>query len=439
MITVVPDSNSLFGSGWICSVQGERLADLAAAGSCRVALPEVVLDELERHDRESLRSKKDKARAALSDVSSAIDLDEIAGAFDKLLDKISTNRGALLAREGITSAPVPKDVTLSLVERDLRRQRPFMETDSGRKKSFGFRDAVIWETLLAILESDDTAGLVYFVTQDAGFLDRDASNPELHHDLQRDLDQRTIDRARVVVVDSLSDVVEAINTAVAEDNALEAEAEAATAKVAVATDEGAARAAATVASTDAEAERVELLKEKQSRAFLLRARASEVARHAELVRVASDTLESLVSEEISEQMVYGGEYDYPAFVNFQVPAMESATIDAIDLETEFVFEETTAETVTGRADVIVSIEGATYKSDYFSANHDDLDLIGDLNDHYFSTSTSAHVSAVITIDVSDGHGEFTGVSIVLVDRPDKLEREPQVDPEHHGQSDQVWG
>ncbi len=391
MITVVLDSNAFYGARWLTSVAGHKLIDLAATRSCEVVLPQVVVDELERQHREALTKQRDEARTALSEVKSLVDIDDVIAKFDQLIDNVSVERDALLARVGTRAVPVPENITRALVERDLKRRRPFTETDGGKKKSYGFRDAVIWETLLNTATADGSEDTIFFVTRDAGFLAKVGNDQQLHPDLLQDLQDRGIGPERVVVIDNLSNVVEAIHTAVAEAEAAVAE----------------ARSAAN--PPDAAEHQV---------ALLLRGYAIDAAHRAELVRASVAALESLVDEEITESLSYGGDYRRPDFVRFDVPsAMESASIVAVDLESDFDFDSPNGDTVTARADVVVSIEGNTYKGDYFMGDGDAFELVGELNDHYFETSTSVRARALIEIDIEGGPGRFEATEIVLENNP----------------------
>jgi hypothetical protein len=416
MITVVLDSNALYGARWLTTVAGKNLIQLAAAGSCQVTLPQVVLDELERQYREALTTQRDEAKTALSEVSLLVNIDDISAKFDQLLDEVGTDRDGLLARAGICAAPVPENITRDLVTRDLQRRRPLIETEHAKKKkSLGFRDAVIWETLLDTVASDDSEDTIFFVTKDAGFLTKNVSEQKLHVDLVGDLDDRGIVRDRVVVIDTLGNVVEAVNTAVAEAEAAAAEAKAA-------------------ANPPDEAG--------HHLASLLRVYAVDAAHRAELVRVATGALEALVGKEITNEVGYGGDYQPPDFVQFDYPrAMESAMIVAIDLESDLSFDPPKGNIVNARADVVLSIEGNTYKADYFADGDGEVELVGELNDHYFETSTSVRAHAVIGIDIEGGPGHFDITDIVLEDNlkpalseePTSIELDfnfdPDLDPE----------
>jgi hypothetical protein len=388
MNIVVPDSNAFHGARWLSSIAGRKLVDLAEAGACEVALPQVVVDELERQHREALSKQRDEARTALSEIDSIVNIDEIVAKFTQRLTGVSLERDALLSKRGIFAAPIPDNITRDLVRRDLQRRRPFIDNDTTKKRSYGFRDSVIWETLLELALSHEPQTTIYFVTKDLGFLNKNVSEQTLHPDLLADLDAHGIDESRVVVVDTFASVVEIINAAVAE-----AEAEAAEAKAASDPPDG----------------------EKQDLALLLRGYAINAAHRAEMVQVSLNALNALVGKEIAEKPGFGGHYESPDFVQFTYPdAIDNATIVAIDLESDFAFDPPNGDIVTAGVDVVLSINGDTRKADYFVADAD-LELVGELNDYYFETSTFVHARATIKIDIEGGLGHFESEKITLED------------------------
>ncbi|MFJ2980248.1 PIN domain-containing protein [Curtobacterium sp. NPDC087082] len=370
MITVVPDTNALFGHEWMTSVAGRNLVDLVKSGKCRVVLPRVVVDELDRQDRKTLKSKRDKAKVVLSEVGDDISATAIDEAFDRLGAKTDTSRDRLLATSGVSVTSVPEDRTQALVNRDLAARRPFMETLGG-KKSYGFRDAVIWETVLDVLDEDEDATVdpVFFVSADKGFIDDDAPK-ELHRHLLEDLDARGIPRDRLVLVEKVANVVEDVRAAVAEAEARAAE--------------------ALAASTPPDDEAHGL-------ASLLRGYAFDASRRAELVRVATEALDELVGQSMDEQLTYGGDYGLPDWVQFELPEIGGdLSIYGYDLESDFEFDAPDGDTVTGRADVVLSIEA------------------GDL----FGESDEVRARLTVDIDIEDPDA-FEVTYIVLEDNPSR--------------------
>lgn len=368
MITVVPGTNALFGHEWMFSVAGRNLLDLVKSGKCWVVLPQVVVDELARQDRKTVKSKRDKAKGALSEVDDDISATTIDEAFDRLSAKTDASRDRLLGTSGVSVTSVPEDRTRALVERDLAARRPFMETLGG-KKSYAFRDAVIWETVLDVLEEDTdaVANKVFFVSADKGFIDDDAPK-ELHRHLLEDLDARGIARDRVVLVEKVANVVEEVRAAAAEAEALAAE----------------ARAASTPPDDEA-----------HGLASLLRGYAFDASRRAELVRVATEALDELVGQPMDEELTYGGDYGLPDWVQFKLPAIGgNLSIYGYDFESEFEFEATDGDTVTGRADVALSIEAG----------------------NLFGESDEVRTRVTVEVDTEDP-AAFEVTCIVLEDNP----------------------
>lgn len=178
-------------------------------------------------------------------------------------------------------------------------------------------------------DKDAIANKVFFVSADKGFIDDDAPKG-LHRHLLEDLDARGTARARVVLVEKVANVVEDVRVADAEAKALAAE----------------ARAALTPPDDEA-----------HGLASLLRGYAFDASRRAELVRVATEALDELIGQPMDEELTYGGDYGLPDWVQFELPAIGGdLSIYGYDLESEFEFEAPDGDTVTGCADVLLSIE-----------------------------------------------------------------------------------
>jgi hypothetical protein len=228
---------------------------------------------------------------------------------------------------------------------------------------------VIWEIVLDVMDEDATVDPVFFVSADKGFIDDDAPK-ELHRHLLEDLDAQGIARDRLVLVEKVANVVEDVRAAVAEAEARAAE--------------------ALAASTPPDDEAHGL-------ASLLRGYAFDASRRAELVRVATEALDELVGQPMDEQLTYGGDYGLPDWVQFELPEIGGdLSIYGYDLESDFEFDAPDGDTVTGRADVVLSIEAG--------------DLIGE----------SDEVRARLTVDIDiEDPDAFEVTYIVLEDNPSR--------------------
>lgn len=362
MTLVVIDSNAVHRDPWMKNAPGQELLTHASRGDCRVVFPQVVLDELlrQQHDwvtdnRAAVTKVVDRMRGNPIDVSNTAK--ELKRSFDGLSMQINKSFVALRARPGVEVAPIPaaRDLTARLVARDLARKQPFLEVGS-EGWSAGYRDAVIWETVLECLGWLEDDEKLIFVTADQGFLADDKKS--LHADLLDDLDSRKVTHDRVVSAQTT------------------------------------ARALAEV-----------------------RAVVEHAAKTREMVEVATNELFSLDGKDVSMQMVYGGDYGYPDFVRFEMPSLESAVIAAIDQNTSWVFDEEVDGVVSGTSEVVLSMQGAVEKSAWFQDDSAEYEVYDDLNDWYFEVGATIFARAVVEIDVSDGPGQYRVTSMVLEDAP----------------------
>ena len=356
MIAVVLDTNAVHRDASLSSEAAKNLLALGADGSCEIVYTEVVLEELKRQQFERLQKLQADADALTKTMSrDGEPMDSITAQLDTALtsleSKIKADFEMLFSRTGVVREPVPKDVAERLLRRDLERRRPFLEVGNDQV-SAGFRDAVIWESVLALLQDDRGYDKVLLVTQDKGFLVKSGG---LHQHLLDDLDSLSVDRKRVIAVKTVFDAVGRVR----------------------------AQIEATVEATE----------------------------NALFTSIATDAILDLVNQSVSMEMVYGGEYDYPDFVKFTTGPLEDATIDDIDQQTDFVFTRNEgAGTVTATAEAHVYLSGFVMKSEWH-ADESSVTVVQDWNDHYFHASDEAVVQAVVEIDVSGPTPEAVGVEL----------------------------
>lgn len=362
MTIVVIDSNALHRDPWMKNVPGQALLAHASQGECRVILPQVVLDELLRQQHEWVQDNTDAVTKILDRMrGNPVDVrdtaEQLTKSFEGLSQQIEKSFDALENHSGVEVAPIPAAPGLMarLVARDLARERPFLEVGS-EGWSAGYRDAVIWETVLECLGSLEDNEKLIFVTADKGFLSDNKKS--LHTDLLDDLDRRSVAHDRVI-------------------------------------------SAQTTARALAEVQAV----------------AEHTAKTREMVEVATNELFSLDGASVSMEMAYGGDYDYPDFVKFDVPALDSATIAAIDQNTSWVFKEEVDGVVSGTSEVVLSIQGALEKSEYYQEDASEYEINDDLNDWYFDAGATVTAQAAVEIDVSDGPGQYRVNNLVLEDTP----------------------
>ena len=154
----------------------------------KLVVPKVVVEEVKNKYRKSAKSmhdsyitklkELDKHLDGLGELSNpSIDLDEYFEKFDDELDEKLKSYN--------TEIPSYKNIPHSaLVQRDLAGTRPFRKIGKKHRESTGYRDCLIWETIVRKIAPH--ADEVIFVTANKyDFCDSTAET--LHNDLKRDL------------------------------------------------------------------------------------------------------------------------------------------------------------------------------------------------------------------------------------------------------------
>ncbi len=367
---------------------GQKLLELAAKGNCVVVYPQVVIDELRRQSVERAHEAHDSAAGGLAEIGeSGVDVNETAAALAAVLQRIESDIDSaftgLLDRPGVTTAPVPGVAAAALLRRDLERRRPFMEIEHGgknKKKSVGFRDVLIWETVLELAAAGAQYEVILFATSDNGFIDTNSRS--LHPDLLGDLDALGVRAGVVDRVDSLLLVIAKVESAMEEASAREPE-------------------GPTAVSSD------DILK------IVVDELRGPIPSKLALVTAATEALYELEGKAVEMQMGYGGDYDYPEFVKFTVPAFESSVITSIDQTSQFTFEESSdsPDVLVGTANAIITLEGGVHKGDWFADDEHRVEITGELNDRYFEASSEVAVRAAVALDIEGGDVTVVGVEL----------------------------
>ena len=197
---VVLDTNQLFGDYLLQNPGFSTLRDGLLQSGGELCVPEVVVEEI--------------VRKYLQDYAGAITarnrVNRIAGVIGSTLPNLESEetaesryRDALskrLKELGARVLKLPKIGVDEVLERDLAERRPFDE------KGRGFRDALIWESILS--DMGDHEEPVALISNDGGFTapgGGEGGKTELHDDLADDLESAGYNRERVKVFKSVQD------------------------------------------------------------------------------------------------------------------------------------------------------------------------------------------------------------------------------------------
>ncbi|MER5261547.1 PIN domain-containing protein [Actinosynnema sp. NPDC002837] len=165
-VTVVIDSNAVWDDWLLKRDAWTRLVILADHGLIEVCVPEVVVQELARGYKRTLNdlvAGLDKLK--LDKLATLLGLNlpsNVADLNDSTAEKIAAYEPALRARLAelrVTTLSVPEVDQQTMLTRALEARKPF---DAEGKK--GFRDALIWHTVLTVCRDRSANAKIMFVT-----------------------------------------------------------------------------------------------------------------------------------------------------------------------------------------------------------------------------------------------------------------------------------
>lgn len=198
---VTVDANILFGDPFLKGA-GATAAKIAAPQlGFQLALTEVVLAEALGKFAQRVKDTQGKFKALSRELTelgfnspqSAPSQPEI----DAVVHKYPSALEAVFPEE--TRIPFPNVSLQTLVERAVSKRRPFREEDKG------FRDTLIWLSLLVLLKTSDDS--IVFITNDEGFR-KDKGTNDVHPDLLDDLAQEGIEPEGFILYRSLNEFVD---------------------------------------------------------------------------------------------------------------------------------------------------------------------------------------------------------------------------------------
>jgi hypothetical protein len=167
---------------YLDSTAGRLLRDESTAGHLRLAIPEVVLIESEANYRRAVREARGKLTAVLDELEQlrAPHGTRREGRPRRL--RYRTDLESLVREANGEILPIPQVPHERLVEKAARRQRPFDVNGDG------YRDALVWESVLELLERDTNP--VVLISNDRRAFPQTAKLAEFADELAGELTER---------------------------------------------------------------------------------------------------------------------------------------------------------------------------------------------------------------------------------------------------------
>ncbi len=200
---IVLDANIIIKEDYGDSLHFELLLSGLGGRQHKVYVPEPALEEVIARFSRWLENETKKVDKSLSAISrrlplhlqsplEGLDVQELTSLFrQRLHQKLELPNVAILNYPDVAHD--------HLVKKAVARKKPFDE------KGSGYRDALIWETVLAGASKVDAQ--VLLITADKDFRES-ADKDDLHPDLIKDLEDRGLNSDRVILARSIADFID---------------------------------------------------------------------------------------------------------------------------------------------------------------------------------------------------------------------------------------
>lgn len=161
---IVFDTNILYDDFFLKRAQIVDICETARQYNIEVYIPEVVYDEIINQYGEKIdeiEKEIDSSVRKVRSISTSLSLENIINGVTKkqLLDEYPSILDKRLEELDIKILPYPSISHKDIVARDLKRRRPF------QKSGKGYRDALIWETILSIVDDNGENPDVIFINK----------------------------------------------------------------------------------------------------------------------------------------------------------------------------------------------------------------------------------------------------------------------------------
>lgn len=209
---VVPDANIMYSDLFFEADSIRTILDTEDDVGLKLAVPEVIVDELRNHVRERANKAIDAVNKSHSQIDSLVGHNRYTDGcvtshqkqdiLDRFEERVKQFReeGRILHYPSIS----PKE----LADRSIRSQLPFLQSGESDR---GMRDTLIWLTLKEHLKrmGGGTPSKILFVTNDkeAFFRTTDGGEVKLHQDLMLELESEGFPQDSVTIRRNLNDVI----------------------------------------------------------------------------------------------------------------------------------------------------------------------------------------------------------------------------------------
>ena len=195
---IILDTNIYYDHFYLTSNQFLTLRDSLEQLNLVWALPEIVLDEVAGKYKEKIGELHKNLSKLNKDIERLLGKEEIVTKEIKVDESynayISQLRELFERSYNMILLPYPLTAHKGIAERAIFKRKPFKECGDG------YRDTLIWETILSVLPDDKYNNILFVTNNSKDFFGKDG---KIHHELRKDLLDINVNPDRVIEFNSL--------------------------------------------------------------------------------------------------------------------------------------------------------------------------------------------------------------------------------------------
>ena len=199
---LIMDTNIYFNNFYMKNEHFLALRDSLDQLNLVWGLPKIVFDEVIGKYKNKIAELNKNIKLINKEIKKLIADDKITQKQideEKAYNKYKTRLKKLFKNTvNMTLLPYPQKKHREIADRAIRKRKPFKENGDG------YRDTLLWETILSVLASEKYANIL-FVTNDKEdfFVRRGKNKGKLHPELISDINDLNLDIAKIEVFNSL--------------------------------------------------------------------------------------------------------------------------------------------------------------------------------------------------------------------------------------------
>lgn len=176
MTTIYIDTNIFMNESFFRSAQAQAFLKACSIIQVSVVIPDIVIDEVLGNFPKTLKAKVKALQVAQKELGRLIEIAPQEISASEEVDAYQDWLLELFEEKGVVILPYPEVKLKTMVQKSYENEKPFKETGEG------YKDFLVWETVIKHIEGKSTTSPNYFLTNNTrDFGAKDSADKDIIH------------------------------------------------------------------------------------------------------------------------------------------------------------------------------------------------------------------------------------------------------------------